>query len=170
MRYYIYDPDTHLLKFVTLDMDEALPAPENSIPYQECSFRKPGIQKHLDPVTQEVIDITLVEMMTEEEMMDHITTETIDKEYALYLQRRADGLDAVLRLSAELRVAKLAGVISDAQHTGIEIILEPVRAEVVLGQWIGGRQKLEAIDPSQVGQALYDRIMNKLNEYIILNY
>lgn len=94
----------------------------------------------------------------------------IDKEFDLYKRRELDGKNAFLRLSAELRLAKLSGAISEQTHAIIEDTLKPVRDEVVLGQWKGGLIILESIGSAIVGLNFYNRIHLKLTDYIAISY
>lgn len=104
------------------------------------------------------------------EVIAKLTTTAIDAEYQRYLQRKADGENAYLMISAELRMAKLGGEISDAVHKIIEHELEPVRAEVVLGQWIGGLQKLEVVGATIIGATMYNDLHSRISTYIAANY
>ncbi len=102
----------------------------------------------------------------------HVTTldELLAIEYAKYKQREADGMDAYLKISAEFRLAKLSGQISEAEHKAIEELLIPVRDEIRAGQWISGKGKLEALGATIIGQTLYDRLHLQITNYIALCY
>lgn len=92
------------------------------------------------------------------------------EEQARYRQRKEDGIEAFLKISAELRLAKLSGAINEEAQRAVELAIEPVRDEVVLGQWISAREKLEIIGFTIIGQEFYNRIFNDLNNYINENY
>lgn len=96
--------------------------------------------------------------------------EALQLETQRYIKRTQDGINAYAKISAEFRLAKLTGQISEAAHGYIENLLIPVRNEVLAGQWISGLQKLEAIGALQVGQELYDRLHLQLTDYITENY
>jgi len=87
----------------------------------------------------------------------------------MYKKRTQDGINAYAEISAEFRLAKLAGVISEEQHGAIEETLIPVRNEVLAGQWISALQKLEAIGVA-IGSELYDRLHTQISNYIAENY
>lgn len=87
-----------------------------------------------------------------------------------YIQRTSDGVSAIAKFSAELRLAKLAGVITEDGHKAVDAALTPIRTEILAGQWISGKQLLEELGTSIIGQQLYDRIHNEISEYITVNY
>lgn len=101
---------------------------------------------------------------------EDIMEESLESETQKYIQRTKDGINAYAKISAEFRLAKLSGQISEAAHGYIDNLLIPVRNEVLAGQWISGLQKLEAIGSLQVGQELYDRLHSQLTDYITENY
>lgn len=101
---------------------------------------------------------------------NELAEKQIGDEFQKYIKRQQDGIEAYLLISAELRMAKFGGIISDAAHKIIEKTLEPVRAEVVLGQWVGGLQKLEEIGSTIIGQTMYDDLYNRITTYITNNY
>jgi len=87
-----------------------------------------------------------------------------------YKKRTQDGADAYAKISAEFRLAKLSGVITEETQKYIESVLIPVRNEVLAGQWISAKQVLEAIGSSTIGVSLYDRLYLQITDYITLNY
>jgi hypothetical protein len=94
----------------------------------------------------------------------------LDEETQKYIQRTNDGILSIAKFSAELRLAKLAGLISEDSHKAIDALLTPIRTEILAGQWISGKQLLEELGANTIGQQLYDRIYNEINNYILLNY
>lgn len=94
----------------------------------------------------------------------------LEEETRKYIERTNDGITAIAKFSAELRLAKLAGVITEDGHKAIDSALTPIRTEILAGQWISGKQLLEELGTSIIGQQLYDRIYNEINNYILLNY
>ena len=98
----------------------------------------------------------------------HVPTaeELIEAEFLKYQQRERDGMDAYLKISAEFRVAKLSGQISEAEHKAIEELLIPVRDEIRAGQWISGLVKLETLGTQNIGVTLYDRLHLQISNYI----
>lgn len=94
----------------------------------------------------------------------------LNNEYEKYLQRQRDGVNAYMMISAEFRLAKLSGVITEEAHGAIEEILTPVRNEVIAGQWIKGKQLLTAIGSGAIGVDLYNKVFSQLENYINENY
>jgi len=94
----------------------------------------------------------------------------IQAEFDMYQKRKADGVDAYLLQSAKLRLAKLSGQITEEGHSAIEELLRPVRDEVVNGQWINAKAKLEAIGSESVGIDFYTELHTELTTYINENY
>lgn len=93
----------------------------------------------------------------------------IEKETELYVKRYEDGKIAYAQISAEFRLAKLSGILNEEQHGIIESLLIPVRNEVLAGQWISAKQKLEEIG-NVIGVDLYNRLHNQISDYITNNY
>ena len=111
----------------------------------------------------------LIETATEEEIEQAQQAESLRLETEMYKKRTQDGINAYAEISAEFRLAKLAGIITEEQHGAIETTLIPVRNEVLAGQWISALQKLEAIGVS-IGSELYNRLHNQISNYIAENY
>jgi len=97
-------------------------------------------------------------------------SESLELETQRYVKRTQDGINAYAKISAEFRLAKLSGQISEQAHGYIENLLIPVRNEVLAGQWISALMKLEALGVVQVGQELYNRLHLQLTDYITQNY
>jgi hypothetical protein len=127
--------------------------PSNGTPLLNTEFKTPRL-----------VDGVLVET--------HVTTanELIEAEFMKYQQREKDGMDAYLKISAEFRVAKLSGQISEEEHKAIEDLLIPVRDEIRAGQWISGKVKLEDLGSTLIGITLYDRLHLQITNYIDLCY
>ena len=146
--YSILDENNYITHCIMSDT-----CPENGTPLLNTQFVKPRL-----------VDGVLVET--------HVTTaeELIEIEFLKYQQRERDGMDAYLKISAEFRVAKLSGQISEAEHKAIEELLIPVRDEIRAGQWISGLVKLEALGSQNIGATLYDRLHLQISNYIELCY
>ena len=110
-----------------------------------------------------------IESATIEELQQKAILEAKKNETELYKKRQIDGVNAYAEISAEFRLAKLSGMLSEEQHGAIESILIPVRNEVLAGQWISARNILEEIGVS-IGAELYDRLHNQITNYINENY
>jgi hypothetical protein len=110
-----------------------------------------------------------IEGATDEEIEQEQQVEALRIETEMYKKRTQDGINAYAEISAEFRLAKLAGVITEAQHGAIEETLIPVRNEVLAGQWISALQKLEAIGVA-IGSELYNRLHTQISNYIAENY
>jgi len=105
------------------------------------------------------------------EDLDAIKIEKLkEKEFQTYLKRKSDGEMSYLKLSAEFRLAKLSGQISEETHSYIEELLTPVRNEVMFGQWKKGLSILESLGVAQIGVDLYGRLHAQISNYIIENY
>jgi len=96
--------------------------------------------------------------------------EILVKETEKYIQRSRDGQNYYAKLSAEFRLAKVSGVITEQEYHEIEKLLIPTRNEVLAGQWISAKNELESLGAVQIGQSLYDRLHLLLSTYINENY
>lgn len=114
--------------------------------------------------------VDYVEGLTLEEVVLLEEKEIQDVEFFKYLKRKQDGEIAYLKLSAEFRLAKLSGIISEQAHSYLEELLTPVRNEVMFGQWKKGLEILENLGSSQIGIQLYDRLHLQISTYINENY
>lgn len=94
----------------------------------------------------------------------------LNNEKQKYIQRIKDGQEKYAELSAEFRLAKLSGQISEETHSAIEEILIPVRNEVLAGQWMSALTKLEGIGSTNIGESLYNRLHNDIQTYINNSY
>ena len=103
------------------------------------------------------------------EVQQLLILEAKKKETELYKKRQIDGANAYAEISAEFRLAKLSGLLSEEQHGVIESALIPVRNEVLAGQWISARNILEEIGFS-IGVELYERLHSQITNYINENY
>jgi hypothetical protein len=151
--YTIYDPTT----FDVLYAQEFETQPENStsIVMME-SFVKPKF----NPQTKEYYEGAT--------QLESIAVKT-EAEYQRYLQRKRDGEEYHLRICAELRVAKLAGGISQEQYDAIYAATAPARNEIVAGQWMSGLKEFEKLS-GVLSSTLYNRIHTDITNYITLNY
>lgn len=132
-----------------------IPMVESTIEYQEfLQFLKSG-------GTVEPSQL----FVPEEELQYRTEIET-----QTYLKRITDGANAIAKFSAELRVAKLAGTISEEEHKVVDKTLKPVRDEVLAGQWISAKDELILLGTEIIGQQLYNRIYNEIQTYIDSNY
>lgn len=104
-----------------------------------------------------------------QEIAEQTQAEQLRKETEMYKKRTLDGINAYAEISAEFRLAKLSGILTEEQHVEIESILIPVRSEVLAGQWISARQKLEGIEVV-IGVQLYNRLHTQISNYINENY
>lgn len=96
--------------------------------------------------------------------------EALKAETELYVKRSKDGRVAYAEISAEFRLGKLNGTISEETHSAVERALIPVRNEVLAGQWISAKNELILLGSSVIGQQLYDRLLNQITNYISENY
>jgi hypothetical protein len=120
----------------------------------------------------DVFKFNLIDL-TQEEIDARLQAEAerpLIEEFEKYRQRKEDGINAFLKISAELRLAKLSGQLDEQSQRVVELTIEPVRDEVVLGQWISAKEKLEEIGSSVIGEDFYNRVLNELTSYIVKNY
>jgi len=110
-----------------------------------------------------------IEGATPEEIDFLESKKALENETLMYRKRQYDGVSAYAEISAEFRLAKLSGVLTEEQHGAIEAVLIPVRNEVLAGQWISARQKLEEIGVV-IGADLYNRLHTQITNYINENY
>lgn len=113
--------------------------------------------------------VNFIESASIEEINQQQQKEVLANETEKYKKRTQDGINAYAEISAEFRLAKLAGIITEQQHGAIESMLIPVRNEVLAGQWISAKQKLEEIGVV-IGADLYNRLHNQITNYINENY
>ena len=111
-----------------------------------------------------------VEGMTQEELDQIAALQALENETEKYKIRQCDGVAAYAKISAEFRLAKLNGVITEESHAVIEQTLIVVRNEVLSGQWKSARIELENIGSTIIGVELYDRLHLQLSDYIALSY
>lgn len=107
---------------------------------------------------------------TDYEVPSVVTATMLQAETERYIKRANDGVDVYAKISAEFRLAKLSGQISEDTHRYIENILIPVRNEILAGQWISGKNLLIEIGEISIGKDLYDRLLNQITNYIKENY
>lgn len=99
------------------------------------------------------------------------STDLVGDEKLKYDQRVIDGQNAYLSLMAELRLTGIANGYPRSVLRGIEDKLELVKSQVVDGQWVSAREKLEdVVVESPLSQELYDRIKDTLETYILTSY
>ena len=117
---------------------------------------------------KDIVGVEYVEA-TESELAEIESKRLLKLETEMYRKRQCDGVLAYSEISAEFRLAKLSGILTEEQHGAIESILIPVRNEVLAGQWISARQKLEEIGVV-IGADLYNRLHTQITNYISQNY
>ena len=105
------------------------------------------------------------------EWVEGVTPEEILKqkeqnEFAKYQLRQSRGLESYLKLCAEFRLAKESGTLTPELYAQIEETLIPVRDELVNGQFITAKNKLEVIGSDIIGVELYDRFIYSLTQDI----
>lgn len=110
-----------------------------------------------------------IEGATTEEITENQQKQVLANETEKYKKRTQDGINSYAEISAEFRLAKLSGVLTEEQHGAIEAVLIPVRNEVLAGQWISAKQKLEEIGVV-IGADLYNRLHTQITNYIAENY
>lgn len=137
------------------------------VPELQANEKKGAIyfDAQLNAFTYPIETIIIVELTAQE-----LQQKALQEETQKYIQRTQDGINAYAALSAEFRLAKLNGILSEEQQKGIERILVPVRNEVLAGQWISALQILEEIGFTNIGENLYNRLHLLLTDYIALNY
>ena len=153
-RYYVWGENQE----VNLAWFEEGQQPINSQLVQEPYLQKPIL-----------LNGVVVESITQAEIDANLMNNALQLETELYKKRQIDGGDAYAEISAEFRLAKLSGQITEAQHGAVETALIPVRNEVLAGQWISALTMLENTGVS-VGVELYDRLHLQITNYINENY
>ena len=93
---------------------------------------------------------------------EEISEKKQNEELSRYQTRQSRGLQRYLNLCAEFRIAKESGSITPEFYETLEDTLEPVRTELVNGQFITAKRKLIEIGSSIVTQELYDRFYNSI--------
>ena len=85
-----------------------------------------------------------------------------ESEYLKYQERVSKGKEKYLKLCGEFRLSRDRGSITQEFYELLEDTLEPVRTELVNGQFITAKRKLIAIGSSIISQELYDRFYNSI--------
>ena len=138
----------------------------SEIPNFECIEITPEIEEILQTM---YIPLLVNGVVIESASEQFLASEILREETERYRKRQCDGVTAYAEISAEFRLAKLSGVLTEEQHGAIESILIPVRNEVLAGQWISAKQKLEEIG-IVIGSELYNRLHTQISNYINENY
>ena len=99
-----------------------------------------------------------VETYTEEE----VRLNENESEYNKYLQRVEKGKEKYLKLCSEFRLSRDKEEITQEFYELLEDTLEPVRTELVNGQFVTAKRKLIAIGSLIITQELYDRFYNSI--------
>ena len=107
---------------------------------------------------------------SQEEIQEQQIKEALSSETEKYIKRQQDGVQMYAEISAEFRLAKLNGLMSESTQSAIEKILISVRNEVLAGQWVSAKNELELIGNSNIGADLYNRLHNQISNYITENY
>lgn len=111
-----------------------------------------------------------IEGATQQEIKETQTKKYLEEETKRYEKRTADGQQAYAKISAEFRLAKLAGIVTEESHGIIEKLLIPVRNEILAGQWKSGLIELESLGSEIIGINLYNRLHTQINDYITISY
>ncbi len=107
-----------------------------------------------------------VETYTTEELLEI----DISTEYTSYLNRQSRGYEIYMRLCGEFKVSKNNGEINQSDYEELVDTLEPVRNELITGQFITAKRKLTDIGNSIIGVDIYDRFMLTLDNEIAILY
>ena len=121
-------------------------------------------------IKRKLVDNVWVEGATPEEIHQLQIGTAKSNETEAYKKRTQDGINAYAEISAEFRLAKLNGIISEETQRYVERALIPVRNEVLAGQWISAKNELELLGIESIGVDLYNRLHNQISDYINLNY
>jgi hypothetical protein len=152
---YVYDKDGFLIYASSYDV---LKNESYTLIEPNVNFKKPKF-----------INGQWVESLSFQEIEAKIKEKQLAQETELYIKRSEDGKKAYAKISAEFRLAKLNGFITEEEHGIIEDMLIPVRNEVLAGQWISAKQKLEEIGVV-IGSVLYQKLRKQFSDYITKNY
>ena len=93
---------------------------------------------------------------------EEIRLQENESEYFKYQARVSKGKEKYLKLCGEFRLSRDRGSITQEFYELLEDTLEPVRTELVNGQFITAKRKLIAIGSSIITQELYDRFYNSI--------
>ena len=85
-----------------------------------------------------------------------------DDEFHRYQERVSKGLEKYLKLCGEFRMSRDRGEITQEFYQLLEDTLEPVRTELVNGQFITAQRKLTSIGSSIIGRDVYIRFYDSL--------
>lgn len=118
----------------------------------------------------DIENLEWIDIASQEEISQTQLANQKENEKQAYIKRAQDGQEAYAAISAEFRLAKLSGVITEEAHAFIEKLLIPVRNEVLAGQWMSAKKELELLGSQQVGEDLYNRLNLQISNYISENY
>jgi hypothetical protein len=113
----------------------------------------------------DVVTFPVIEMSAEELEENNLELET-----ERYKKRASDGINSYAKMSAEFRLAKISGLMTNESHYALENILRPVRDEVLAGQWITAKSLLLEIGSDAIGDDLFSKVLNLITDYITINY
>jgi len=129
---------------------------------------KKGYKEYRKATTEEIANGSEEMILVLEREID---IDPIYEEKLKYDQRKKDGSDAFLMLMSELRIYSKENNLPREVNRYIEDKLEFVKSQVIEGQWISAREKLDlVIVEGYLTQELYDRIQLKIDTYILENY
>lgn len=99
----------------------------SEMPNFECIEITPEIEASLQTMyIPLLVDGLVIESASEQFLANEILREETER----YRKRQCDGVTAYAEISAEFRLAKLSGLLTEEQHGAIESVLIPVRNEV----------------------------------------
>lgn len=121
----------------------------------------------------QVLGLTIMnEAALDAAVANHTGVDLLKQEIELYINKRMqDGLKAFVSLMAELRLYSMANSLPRDVNKYIEEKLRKVRNEVILGQWVSGKEMLdEVVVEGYLTQELWDRVNTVITDYIAANY
>lgn len=111
-----------------------------------------------------------IEGATSQEITELQSEKYLQQETQRYEQRTIDGQKAYAKISAEFRLAKLAGLITEQAHGVVEKLLINVRNEILAGQWKSGLMELETLGNTIIGVDLYNQLHTQISDYVTISY
>jgi len=118
----------------------------------------------------ELFEISEDEIPENAQYLNPVIKTKLETEIEKQLKRRQDGILITAQITAEYKIAVSLGYVSEEQNRISTEELIPVNSFIQLGEWKFAKSKLIEIGSLIIGETLYDKLLEVLNNYIDNNY